>query len=92
MGRGIGRHLVAACLANGAEWGYRRAVAEATNPTSQHILATEGFVMRAQSSYADYRFEDVPVFASVAEFGGPIAMCRDMGPAAPPLAVPGQPT
>jgi GNAT superfamily N-acetyltransferase len=37
-GRGIGQRLVAASLENGARRGYRRAVAEATNPTSQHIF------------------------------------------------------
>ena len=92
MGRGIARHLVTACLANGAELGYRMAVAEATNPTSQHILATLGFVTRAQCSYAEYRRDTHAVFASIAESGGPMAMSRSIGLAAGPLAVSGRPT
>ena len=77
-GRGIAQQLVTACLANGAAMRYRTAVTEATNRVSQHIFAKLGFVARAQSSYAEYRRDGIPVFASIAEQGGPMAMIRDI--------------
>jgi ribosomal protein S18 acetylase RimI-like enzyme len=73
-GQGVARRLVATCLANGARRGYRVAVTEATNPTSQHIFRTEGFVEKVRRSYRDHRFNDQAVFASIADFGGPILM------------------
>lgn len=75
--RGIALDLVRACLANGAEMGFRRAVTEATNRVSQHIFGKLGFVSRAECSYADYRHNGIPVFASIAGQGGPKAMIRD---------------
>jgi len=77
-GRGIAQHLVTACLANGSAMGYRTAVTEATNRTSQHIFAKLGFVSRAECSYAEYRRDGIPVFASIAGHGGPMAMIRDV--------------
>jgi GNAT superfamily N-acetyltransferase len=77
-GRGIGQHLVGACLANGRGLGYRIAVVEATGRTSQHIASKFGFVARAQMAYADYRREGVAVFESLSEQGGPMAMILDM--------------
>jgi len=41
--RKIGQHLVATCLANGADRGSTMAVTEATNPVSQHIFGQLGF-------------------------------------------------
>jgi ribosomal protein S18 acetylase RimI-like enzyme len=73
-GRGIGRELVAQCTANGAHKGYRMAVTEATNRTSQHIFRNAGFVERVRGSYRDHRFDGQAVFASIAEHGGPILM------------------
>ena len=74
--RSIGQHLVTACLANGAAKGYMSAVTEATNPISQHIFRTLGFEKRAQRSYGEYRLDGIPVFASIAEHGGPMTMDR----------------
>ena len=74
--RSIGRHLVEACLANGAAKGYTTAVTEATNPVSQHIFRTLGFEKRTERSYNDYRLDGTPVFASIAEHGGPMTMDR----------------
>ena len=51
--RKIGQHLVAVCLANGADRGYAAAVTEATNPVSQHIFRQLGFQERAMRSYRD---------------------------------------
>ena len=75
-GRSIGRHLVAACLANGAAKGYTSAVTEATNPVSQHIFRTLGFEKRAERSYGEYRLDGIPIFASIEEHGGPMTMDR----------------
>lgn len=79
-GRGVGQHLVATCLENGARRGYRLAVTEATNRTSQHIFRKQGFVERVSRSYGDYRFDDQAVFASIAEQGGPILMDKPLTP------------
>lgn len=82
-GRGVARRLVAACLENGARKGYRLAVTEATNPTSQHIFRSLGFVERVRRSYGGHRFEGRAVFASIAAQGGPILMDRTLLPGAP---------
>jgi ribosomal protein S18 acetylase RimI-like enzyme len=76
--RGIGQQLVVASLAHGAELGYRVAVTEAMNRVSQHIFAKLGFLSRAEVSYADYRYDGIAVFASIAEHGGPMSMRRDL--------------
>jgi GNAT superfamily N-acetyltransferase len=73
-GKGVAKRLVAECVANGARKGYRVAVTEATSRTSQHVFREQGFVERVRRSYADYRFDGRPVFASIAEHGGPILM------------------
>lgn len=75
-GRGLGHQLVSACLANGAVRQYHRAITEATNPTSQHIFRKQGFVERVRRSYRDHRFGGRPIFAAIAEHGGPILMER----------------
>lgn len=77
-GQGIAHQLVDRCLANGVRKGYRVAVAEATNKTSQHIFRKHGFVERAQASYRDHRFNGQAVFASIAEQGGPMLMDKQL--------------
>lgn len=76
--RKIGHHLVAVCLANGADRGYTAAVTEATNLVSQHIFRQHGFQTRAARSYRDYRLGGMPTFASIAEHGGPMTMDRSI--------------
>ncbi len=72
-GQGIGHGLVAACLKNNAPRGFRVAVTEATNKTSQHIFRKQGFVERVRRSYSDHRFKGQAHFLSIAaEHGGPI--------------------
>jgi ribosomal protein S18 acetylase RimI-like enzyme len=73
-GNGIAQQLVAEGLVNGARRGYRVAVTEATNKTSQHIFRKHGFVERVRRSYRDHRFEGQEFFSSIAEHGGPILM------------------
>lgn len=79
-GQGVAKRLVAASLENGARRGYRVAVTEATNKTSQHIFRKQGFVERVQRSYRDHRFEGQAVFASIAGEGGPILMDKKLAP------------
>lgn len=76
--RRIGQHLVTACLTNGATRGYMMAVTEATNPVSQHIFRTLGFEKRAERFYSQYRLDGLPVFASIADQGGPMLMDRSI--------------
>jgi len=79
-GQGVARQLVAECVANGARKGYRVAVTEATNRTSQHIFRKQGFVERVRGSYRDHRFDGQDVFASIAGHGGPILMDKLLAP------------
>jgi ribosomal protein S18 acetylase RimI-like enzyme len=73
-GNGIAHELVAECMANGSRQGYRVAVTEATNKTSQHIFRKQGFAERVRGSYSDHRFEGKAWFTSIAEHGGPMLM------------------
>jgi GNAT superfamily N-acetyltransferase len=68
-GRGIAQQLVSRTIENGARRGYRGAICEATNPTSQHVFRKLGFQDRTRRTYADYE-----AFRSVAWAGGPILM------------------
>jgi hypothetical protein len=76
--RGVGYQLIAFCLENGARKGYRRAVGEATNSASQHILHKQGFVERVRRSFRDYRYQDEYVFASIQVHFGPILMDKEL--------------
>lgn len=78
-GRGIAQRLVEACLANGAALGFREAVTEATNRTSQHVFSKLGFVARAKASYSRFRHDGVATFASIGEHGGIVSMRSAMG-------------
>jgi ribosomal protein S18 acetylase RimI-like enzyme len=78
-GRGLGQRLVEVCLANALGLGYRMAVTEATNKTSQHIFRKLGFAERVRRSYADYRAAGRAPFESIGEQGGPILMDRTVG-------------
>jgi ribosomal protein S18 acetylase RimI-like enzyme len=79
-GRGIGSQLVAQCNANATRKGYRLAVTEATNLTSQHIFRKAGFVERVRGSYQEHRFNGRAFFGAIAEHGGPILMDRLLEP------------
>ena len=77
-GRGVAQQLVAVCLEHGRRRGYRVAITEATNKVSQHIFRKQGFVTRVQRSYEAHRFNGRPVFASIAEHGGPMLMDKSL--------------
>jgi ribosomal protein S18 acetylase RimI-like enzyme len=79
-GRDIAQRLVAECLAYGGRKGYRMAVTEATNKTSQHLFRKLGFAERVRRSYGDHLFEGQAHFSSVTDQGGPILMDREVAP------------
>jgi ribosomal protein S18 acetylase RimI-like enzyme len=78
-GRGIAQQLVAECIANGRRKGYRVAVTEATNTTSQHVFRKQGFIERVRRSYKDHQFGGRGFFASIADHGGPMLMEKRLG-------------
>lgn len=73
-GRGIAQQLVARALEHAAQRGYKLAITEATNKTSQHIFRKLGFVERVRRSYAEHRFRGTAHFTAIAEHGGPMLM------------------
>ena len=73
-GRGIAQNLVRLCMENAAKRGYRFAVTEANGPISQHIFLKLGFHERFMVSYQDFRFDNRPVFASIASTPGIMLM------------------
>jgi len=77
-GKGVAHRLVSECIANGIERGYRMAVTEATNPTSQHIFRKQGFVDRVHRSYKTHEFDGRKPFAPIAEHGGPVLMDKQL--------------
>ena len=77
-GRGVAQGLVSACLTNGMTRGYRLAMTEATNRTSQHVFRKLGFVERVRRPYADHRFNGRAYFDAIADQGGPILMDREL--------------
>lgn len=64
-GKGIAQNLVRACLDNGAAQGFRSAVTEATNRTSQRVFQKLGFNELFSVSYKDYTFNGDRVFGSI---------------------------
>jgi len=77
-GQGVAQRLVNESLTVGRRLGYRNAVTEATNPTSQHIFRKLGFTPRIHRSYRHYRLRGQAVFASIADCGGMELMDRDL--------------
>ena len=80
-GRGVAQRLVAECAAHGGRKGYKVAVTEATNKTSQQVFRKQGFVERVRRSYNDHLFEGQALFRSIADQGGPMLMDRRLAPA-----------
>lgn len=79
-GRGVGKGLVAECVANGRRRGFGSAVTEATSRTSQHIFRKAGFKRRVSRSYTHYRYAGRAPFAAVAQHGGVLLMDRALHP------------
>jgi GNAT superfamily N-acetyltransferase len=73
-GRKVAQHLITACEENGRRKGYRVAVTEASGSVSQHILRKQGYAGRLQMSYQEYRYQGMPVFASIEGHSGVILM------------------
>lgn len=78
-GRQVAQRLVAVCEDNGKRRGYRVAVTEATGSVSQHIVRKQGFADRLQMSYQEYRYQGMPVFASIEGHRGIILMDKVLG-------------
>jgi ribosomal protein S18 acetylase RimI-like enzyme len=78
QGKKIGQALVAECLMNGRQRGYRMAVTEATGNASQHIFRRLGFVERLAAKYADFEFEGRRVFASIEGTAGALLMDKQL--------------
>lgn len=66
-GKNIAHNLVAVALENAINKGYRRAVATANHPTSQHIHRKFGFKDCVEISYKTFTYEGQKVFASIAD-------------------------
>jgi ribosomal protein S18 acetylase RimI-like enzyme len=77
-GRGVAQKMVELCVENGARRRYRRAFAETTGRTSQHIFRKAGFQERSRVSYGDFSYEERRVFASIAGEGGTLLMVRSL--------------
>jgi ribosomal protein S18 acetylase RimI-like enzyme len=77
-GQGVGHELVRKCLEHGARKGYRLAVTEATNPTSQHIFRNLGFANRVTRPYPGHRYHGEPVFRSIRHMGAAILMDKSI--------------
>lgn len=78
-GTGIAHRLVTECVSNGIRKGYRLAVTEATNKTSQHVFRKQGFIERVRRSYRDHQFEGRAFFTSIADQQGPMLMEKHLG-------------
>jgi ribosomal protein S18 acetylase RimI-like enzyme len=76
--RGIARHLVTACLANGKGRGYRTAVTEATGAASQRVFRKCGFEELLVASYQQFAFNEQRVFSGIVEPEGAALMVRDL--------------
>jgi ribosomal protein S18 acetylase RimI-like enzyme len=77
-GRGIAHGLVKACLDNGLQKGYRKALTEATGRISQHMFRKQGFADRFSVSYRDFLYEGQVVFASIQEHENAILMDKSL--------------
>lgn len=78
-GMGIAQQLVAECVSNSIRKGYRLAVTEATNKTSQHVFRKHGFIERVRRSYRDHQLEGRAWFTSIADQAGPMLMEKYLG-------------
>ena len=77
-GCGIAKAMVAACLENGMQKGYRTAITEATGKVSQQVFRKNGFVERFTVSYRDFRYEGKPVFSDIREHDGAMLMEKSL--------------
>ena len=70
QGKGIAQALVAITLAHGAKQGYKTALTEAANPTSQHIFRKADFVPHSEILYEQFTYKGNPVFETITDDGG----------------------
>ncbi|MEP4377395.1 MAG: GNAT family N-acetyltransferase [Alphaproteobacteria bacterium] len=68
-GRGIAQRLVDATARNAQAKGFSAIVADATNPTSQHVFANQGFETRNEIRYDSFVHDGTRRFAAIANLG-----------------------
>ncbi|ARV59000.1 hypothetical protein BZZ01_10445 [Nostocales cyanobacterium HT-58-2] len=73
-GEKIAQNLVQTSLEYGISKGYRMAVTEATNSTSQHVFRKLGFVDRHEILYKHFTYQGQQVFKSIEKHTGTILM------------------
>lgn len=77
-GQGIAQRLVETSLQMARTKGYQCAITEATGLISQRVFRKLGFEERFRTSYADYKYRDRAVFASIVAHGGAALMERSL--------------
>ncbi len=77
-GQGVAQRLVETSLELAKTKGYRYAVTEATGLISQWVFRKLGFEERFRISYADYKYREQAVFASIVAHDGTALMERSL--------------
>ncbi len=77
-GKGVAQRLVETSLQLAKTKGYRYAVTEATGLISQRVFRKLGFEERFRTSYADYKYREQSVFASIVAHDGTALMERSL--------------
>lgn len=77
-GKSIARTLVSVALEHGVGQGYKVALTEAANPTSQHIFSKAGFMPRFELPYGQFTYQDDRVFAAITNSGGVALMDKHL--------------
>lgn len=77
-GQGIAQTLVSTALSYGAKQGYKTALTEAANPTSQHIFKKADFVPRDEILYGQFTYKGDRVFESITKDVGTVLMDKSL--------------
>ena len=77
-GCGIAKAMVAACVTNGLQKGYRTAITEATGKVSQQVFRKNGFGERFTVSYRNFKYDGNAVFAGIREHDGAMLMEKSL--------------
>lgn len=78
--KGIAQTLVSTALEHGIKQGYKVAVTEAVNRTSQNIFKKAGFTPRCETSYRQFTYNGDRVFEAISDEGGTLLMDRWLNP------------
>ncbi|KST65552.1 GNAT family N-acetyltransferase [Mastigocoleus testarum] len=77
-GKGIAQNLVSTTLEYGKKEGYKFAVTEAANQTSQHIFGKAGLIPRCKAMYSNFTYNDKRVFEVISDKGGTFLMDKHL--------------